>query len=190
MSQDRRTAYSFRVNFVKTFVDRWHRLIRELAKFGIIGVVNTIIDFGLFNLLQVSWEINGEQVLLHGAPLKATVVATVISATSSYFMNRHWTFRHRERSGVRREYALFFLFNAIGLAIQLGMLGLAKYGFGVTDLWWLNAVKVLAVGVGTVFRFWTYQTWVFRHPEDAIYATEFDPEDEPTRETAGLADPR
>jgi putative flippase GtrA len=181
------------VNLVKVFLDRWHKLIREFAKFGIIGVVNTVIDFGLFNLLQLDLRVAGHAVSLHGAPLKATVVATVVSATTSYFMNRHWTFRHRERSGLRREYVLFFVFNGIGLAIQLGMLGLAKYGFGVNDLFWLNGVKVLGVGIGTVFRFWTYQTWVFRHPEDAIYATEDDAVDvalPEQRVPAELSDPR
>jgi putative flippase GtrA len=192
------SAYPSYVNLVRAFLDRWHKLIREFAKFGVIGVVNTVIDFGLFNLLQQNWQVAGHHFLLHGAPLKATVVATTVSATTSYFMNRHWTFRHRERSGLTREYMLFFVFNGIGLAIQLGMLGAAKYGFGINSLFWLNWVKVAGVGIGTVFRFWTYQTWVFRHPEDAIYATEGDPVDaldDPVevpeqRMPAELADPR
>ena len=151
------------VNLVRSFVDRWHMLIREMAKFGIIGVVNMVIDFAVWN------------VLLFTGPIKAQVIATIVAATSSYFMNRHWTFRHRARSGLRREYTLFFVFNAIGLAITGGILGIAKYGFEIDDRLWLNVTKLVGIGLATVFRFWAYQKWVFLHPEDALYETADEP---------------
>jgi len=137
-------------------------LIREMAKFGIIGVVNTVLDFVVWNAL------------LFIGPIKAQIISTVVAATSSYFMNRHWTFRHRARSGLRREYVLFFVFNGIGLAITGAILGIATYGFGIHDRLWLNAVRFVGIGVATVFRFWAYQRWVFLHPEDALYETEDD----------------
>jgi putative flippase GtrA len=147
------------VNLARSFIDRWHMLIREMTKFGIIGVVNTVLQVGVWNLL------------FSIGPVKAQVIATVIATTSSYFMNRHWTFRHRARSSVRREYVLFFGFNAIGLAITGGILTVASYGFGIKDQLWLNVVNVFGIGVATVFRFWTYQKWVFLHPEDTVYET-------------------
>jgi putative flippase GtrA len=166
--------YPCRVTFVRRLVDRWHLLIKELTKFGVIGVVNTVVDFVIWNLM------------LFLGPIKAQVVATCVSATSSYFMNRHWTFRHRARSGLRREYLLFFMFNAVGLVITSSILGIASYVFHVEDRLWLNVVKVFAIGVATVFRFWSYRRWVFLHPEDALYeredeATEAEPASPPTR---------
>ena len=73
-----------------------------MAKFGIIGIVNTLLDLAIWNAL------------LFIGPIKAQIISTVVAATSSYFMNRHWTFRHRARSGLRREYILFFVFNGSG----------------------------------------------------------------------------
>jgi putative flippase GtrA len=145
------------VTFVRTFVDRWHALIKELTKFGIIGVLNTVLDFAVWNAL------------LFIGPIKAQVIATVVSATSSYFMNRHWTFRHRARSGLKREYTLFFVFNAVGLVITSGILGIATYVFGIDDRVWLNVVKFFGIMLATVFRFWSYRRWVFLHPDDALY---------------------
>jgi putative flippase GtrA len=158
------------VNFLRRLYDGWHRLIREFTKFGIIGVVNTVLDFAIFNAL------------LPIGPLKAQVVATTIAATSSYFMNRHWTFRHRARSGLRREYALFFLFNGIGLAIALAVLGITKYGLGHDDRVSINIAKAVGLVLGTLFRFWSYRKWVFLHPEDTLYEPDTEPdspEDEP-----------
>jgi putative flippase GtrA len=152
------------VSFLRRLYDGWHRLIREFTKFGIIGVVNTVLDFGIFNAL------------LPIGPLKAQVVATTVAATSSYFMNRHWTFRHRARSGLRREYSLFFLFNGIGLAIALAVLGFTKYGLGHDDRVSINIAKAVGLVLGTLFRFWSYRKWVFLHPEDTLYEPEEEPE--------------
>jgi putative flippase GtrA len=164
------------VRFLQSLRDRLTLLSRELAKFGIIGVFNTALDFAVWN------------VLIFIGPLKAQVVATVVSASCSYFMNRQWTFRHRARSGLRREYLLFFGFNAIGLAITAGILAIAAYGFGTDDRLTLNVVKVFAIVVATVFRFWAYRRWVFLHPGDALLDTEFEqPSHEEDASTAAAA---
>jgi putative flippase GtrA len=162
------------MKLVDTVRDRWSVLSRELAKFGIIGVFNTVVDFAVWNALAFL------------GPIKAQVLATIVSATSSYFMNRHWTFRHRSRSGLRREYLLFFAFNAIGLAITAGILAVAAYGFGVDDRLTLNLVKAFGIVIATAFRFWSYRRWVFLHPEDALLDLEPPgPEPEPARGTEG-----
>ncbi|MDG4767855.1 GtrA family protein [Solwaraspora sp. WMMD406] len=134
--------------------DRWQRLVREVLKFGTVGGINTVINFAVFNALALT--------ILSDGQLKATVIAAVVATTSSYFMNRHWTYRDRPKSAIRREYVLFFLFNATGLMIEVGVLALAKYGFGITGLLALNIVKTIGLVLGTVFRFWAYRTFVFR----------------------------
>lgn len=132
---------------------RWRKLAEEIAKFGMVGVVNTAVDFAVFNAF----------ILL--GPLKANVVSTVAATTVSYFLNRHWTYRNRPRAALRREYVLFFVFNLIGLGIQLAVLGLAKYGLHLTEhdhRMALNLAKAVGIAIGTVFRFFAYRTWVFR----------------------------
>src|SRR5690349_14323579 len=78
-------------------------LLRQLASFGVIGALNFVVDTAIFNALFVI------------GPVKSQIVATVVATTLSYFLNRHWTFRKHERSGLRREYTLFFVLNGIGL---------------------------------------------------------------------------
>jgi putative flippase GtrA len=159
---------------LRVFYDRWHHLIREMTKFGIIGVFNTALDFVVFNALHFGLGIG---------PLTSQCLSVVVSATSSYFMNRHWTFRHRARSGLRREYMLFFLFNGVGLAIALAVLAVTRYGMGLEDPVSLNIAKIVGLVLGTLFRFWSYRRWVFLHPEDRLYAT-LDEPDSDEREPA------
>lgn len=133
---------------------RWQKLIHEVLKFGTVGGINTVINYAVFNLLVLTVFATGQ--------LKATVVATIVATCSSYLMNRYWTYRDRPRSTMRREYALFFLFNAVGLLIELCVLGLVKYGFGITSLLMLNVAKTMGLVLGTAFRFWSYRTFVFK----------------------------
>ncbi len=125
------------------------KLIRQLASFGVIGAVNFVVDTAIFNAL------------FSIGPVKAQIVATTVATTLAYFANRYWTFRKHERSGLRREYLLFFLLNGVGLAITALIMGVAKYGFDLHDQLALNVVRLFAVGVATVFRFWSYKRWVF-----------------------------
>jgi putative flippase GtrA len=138
---------------VRAWYDRWRRLIGEAWRFGVVGAANVGVNFVAFNALALTLFPDGE--------LKANIVATAIATTSSYLMNRGWTFRHRKTSRISREYVLFFLFNALGLAIELAVMGAVKYGLGLTSLLALNLAKAAGLGLGTVFRFWTYRTFVF-----------------------------
>jgi putative flippase GtrA len=129
-------------------------LFHEVMKFGTVGLINFFLDVGLFNALVVG-------PLAH-KPITAKALSTVVAATSSYFMNRHWTWRHRARTGVRREYALFLLLSGIALGITLGCLAFGEYALHQDSLlarnFWGN---VVGVGVAMVFRFWSFKRWVF-----------------------------
>ncbi|MGK5738347.1 GtrA family protein [Micromonospora sp. URMC 103] len=144
------------MRLVRLLPERWQKFIHEALKFGIVGGINTAINYAVFNALALTVFVDGQ--------LKATVIATVVATITSYLMNRHWTYRDRPKSALRREYVLFFLFNATGLLIELGVLAAAKYGLGVTSLLALNAAKTGGVLLATMFRFWSYRTFVFQPP--------------------------
>jgi putative flippase GtrA len=144
--------------------ERYDRVAREAAKFGVVGAVNTLLDFAVLNLLVFGL----------GVPtLRSKVVSTVVAATSSYVMNRHWTFRHRERGDVRREYLLFFALNAVGLAIALLVLAAVRYGLDRNGALALNLANVVGLLLGTAFRFWSYRRFVWTH-EDEVEAAAAD----------------
>jgi putative flippase GtrA len=143
--------------------ERWRGLTRELAAFGTVGVVNLFVNFAVFNLLWLTVLRTGE--------LKAKAIATLVATTCAYFMNRHWTYRDRPKSTLRREYGLFFVFNLIGLVIEVAVVGIAKYGLHQTHIVVLNACTAIGILLGTIFRFWAYRTHVFRvEPAVAVSA--------------------
>ena len=136
----------------------FEHLIHEIAKFGVVGAINYAVDVGLFNALVTS--------SFHGKPLTAKLISSVVAATSSYFMNRHWTWRNKARHGLIREYSRFIGLSAIAVAITLGCLAFGEYVLGQHSLiarnFWGN---IVGVALAMIFRFWSFKRWVFVEPE-------------------------
>jgi len=130
-------------------------LAREVAKFGIVGAISFVIDVGLFNLLLYAGP-------LEGKPLTAKVASVVVATTFAYFGNRFWTFRHRGRTNMGREYLLFFLLNGVAMLIAVGCLWVSHYLLGLDSALADNiSANVIGLALGTLFRFWSYRRWVF-----------------------------
>lgn len=133
---------------------RFGHLVHELAKFGVVGAIAYVVDIVTFNALRTT--------VFDDRPLTAKVVSTVLATTVAFFGNRQWTFRHRTRQDMRREYVLFFGLNAVALAIALSCLGISHYVLGFTSPLADNiSANVIGMALGTVFRFWTYRKFVF-----------------------------
>jgi putative flippase GtrA len=140
---------------------RLRALAPEALRFGAVGLANTVLYFVIFN------------VTMGIGAVKATVIATVITTTLSYLANRHWTYKHRPKTALRREYTLFFAFNLAGMLIQSGVVGLGKYGLGLNesnDRIAFNLATCVGIGLATAFRFWAYRTLVFKPVDVRVVA--------------------
>ena len=103
---------------VRSVYARTAHLRHEAAKFGTVGLAAYVIDTGTFNLLKYDGGPISHKVIT------CKIISTSIAATFAYFANRHWTWKARARTGLAREYMLFFIFNGIGLGIALACLSL------------------------------------------------------------------
>jgi putative flippase GtrA len=134
------------------------KIRKELGKFGVVGLVAYIIDLTVFNVLRFA----GGEGPLYDKPLTAKALSVLIATTFAYFGNRNWTFKDRTRSSFRREYTLFFVFNAVGMVISLSCLWVSHYLLGFDSALADNiSANVIGLVLGTIFRFWGYHTWVF-----------------------------
>ncbi len=146
-------------SLVQRLRDAMDVVVREMVKFGAVGAAAFVVDVAVFNLLR--FGLGGGGPLEH-KPLSAKVVSTVCATLVAWLGNRLWTFRHRRRTAVHHELALFVLFNGVGMGIAVACLGVSHY---LLDLRSPLADNISANGVGlvlgTLFRFWSYRTFVF-----------------------------
>ncbi|WP_093837812.1 GtrA family protein [Streptomyces aidingensis] len=137
----------------RTLRARLRGLLREAAKFGTVGALGFLVNVAVFNLAAQAAGLG---------PLQSGVLATSAAITTNYLGNRHWTYRHADKSGRRREAGRFLLFSGAGMLLENGVLAISHYGLDLTSPLADNIAKnVVGLGIGSLFRFWSYRTWVF-----------------------------
>ncbi|MBB6118872.1 GtrA family protein [Nocardiopsis algeriensis] len=141
---------------MRAFLSRHPRaagLAAEVGRFGSVGALAYVVQIASTNLL---WGVVGM------GPLAGQVLGTLLSIAVAFTGNRFWTFRDRARTGYGRETLLFLAMNGVGMLIQLACQGFSVYVLGLDGPLAQNiAGNVVGVGLGTLFRFFSYRTWVF-----------------------------
>jgi putative flippase GtrA len=146
------------MRLLTALIERFRSLLSELAKFGTVGFISLFVDVVVYNIVLHLDE---------DKPLTARVLATVVSATNAFFLNRHWSFKHRERRHMGRDATLFVVINAVGLGIGLLAVAISHYVLGFDSK---LADNIAAYGpglvLGTAFRFWAYRRFVWLAPAE------------------------
>lgn len=125
-------------------------IVLKAMSFASIGVVNTLVDLGLF-LLALKY--------LTTSLVVANVLAWTVAVTGSYVMNSFITFA--AESGRRltpRAYVTFVASQVLGLAASTGTLVAAAQVMPVLF------AKLLAIGAGFLVNFSMSHFVVFRKP--------------------------
>jgi putative flippase GtrA len=146
------------VTVVRGLYGQFRHLIHEVAKFGVVGAIAFLVTTIGTNLLHFRAGLG---------PLTSNVIATIVATCLAYFGNRYWTFRYREGSTLAREYVVFFALNGIGLGIQLACIGFTYYLLGMHGKLAYNVALIFGIGLGTLFRFWSYRRWIWLAPAAA-----------------------
>jgi putative flippase GtrA len=166
---------------------RSYQTTGQVARFGLVGVLNTLIDYVVFIGLTIVFRIPLSQVWLAKYPSSA------IAMINSYILNRRWVFRSQGRD-LMAESIRFFSTTLVGVfVIQnlltqffasdfqyfglatfrfLDLLGLSDFQFsfhertlGITKSF---TIKTVAFGLATlaslIWNFLTYKYWAFRRP--------------------------
>ncbi|GAA2720058.1 GtrA family protein [Cellulomonas aerilata] len=135
----------------------------EAARFGVVGLAAYGVDVLLFNALLLG----------AGTPsVLAKVVSSAAAIAVAFAGSRWWTWRHRRGSRIGREYALFVLFSVLAGGIQVGCLLVSRDVLGLRSAVADNvSANVVGMALATLFRFWTFRTYVFPPRERAAPVT-------------------
>ncbi|MEO5343269.1 MAG: GtrA family protein [Gammaproteobacteria bacterium SHHR-1] len=121
---------------------------RQFLRFGLVGVLNTALDFTLFILFYG---------VLGLAPQLANALAFWLAASNSYWLNQRWTFAASQPS--LGAYGRFLLFNAGGLLISSLLLHWLGPVIG------MEGAKLAAIGLAFLWNFIMSKHFVFARPK-------------------------
>lgn len=148
--------------------------VAQVGKFGVVGVINTVIDFAIFNALT------GTRLKVPKIP--ANIFSTTIAMVFSFFANRQEVFLAGRSGDPVAQAVLFFLVTGFGLyVLQTGVLYLLLYRWQwptllvdwvlrvsspkqspAEDLVLRNGAKAAGTIVSLIWNFFMYKYVVFR----------------------------
>lgn len=85
------------------------KLIAQIMKFGVVGVIAFCIDYGLLALLTEVFGLNY---------LVSATISFTVSVIFNYLASMRYVFTHKEDMSRRREFVVFVVLSVIGLLIN------------------------------------------------------------------------
>ncbi|MBO5292531.1 MAG: GtrA family protein [Lachnospiraceae bacterium] len=140
------------------------KLIEQILKFGVVGVVSTIIDFAVFSFLNYVVGIHY---------MAATFFGFTISLIANYILSMKFVFERRENLDKRVEFIAFAVLSVIGLILNEIII------YGCVDGVYNNvaalqnmisrgtaemAGKIIATGIVMVYNFVTRKLFLEKKP--------------------------
>jgi len=146
--------------------------VHRFLKFAVVGVIGTVIDFGLLNLL----------VQLANMPkFWANVCSFSVAVLSNFTWNRLWTYPESKQRPIGPQLGQFALVNVVGLSLNQGIfIGLDRLVLGEAGALAVpiaslastiglehftlsyNLAKIFAVGVVLFWNFGANRLWTYR----------------------------
>jgi putative flippase GtrA len=145
---------------VANYIGKWVKIFQQFAKYGLIGVLNTLLDFSVLNLLSYTFHVySGISLIL------INVFSFLAANINSYFWNKYWTFQSQNKK-VAGELLKFFTVSIIGFLLNSAILWffttVMEPALGLSPQIWENVAKLIATGVYIVWNFIGYKLIVFK----------------------------
>lgn len=132
----------------------------ELGKYGIIGVLNTFLDAGVYNILIfLTNTASGFMVNIF------FIVAFAVTVINSFFWNKYWSFGEKKTETIASEALKFFSVSAAVAIINIGIIHLIVNIIGAPaglDLKiWANIALGFTIITAFLGNFFSYKYIVF-----------------------------
>ncbi len=126
------------------------KLIIQFIKFGIVGFIAFLIDYGTFLLLTYVFGVNY---------LIASTISFVVSVIFNYLASMRYVFKGREDQTKTQQFIIFFVLSVIGLGINQLILWLCVDIITIPA--WFG--KLVATAIVMVFNFVTRKIFLEEH---------------------------
>ncbi|MFC1504733.1 GtrA family protein [Spirochaetota bacterium] len=168
------------MNRIASFIKSKSGIIKQILKFGVVGILNTIIDYVPFNIIM---KLTG---ITSGVYIGLIRACTILFANiNSYLLNKAWTFKHKEKKNIGMNYAKYLLVSGAGMGINVLLTyvittHIDPYAVLTIQVWksihaivvnfidisipqiWANFAAITATAVSLVINFSGYKFFVFR----------------------------
>lgn len=117
-------------------------LIAQFMKFGVVGVIAFIIDYGLLAFCTEALGINY---------LVSATIGFAVAVVFNYFASMRYVFKHKEGMSRRKEFVIFVVLSVIGLIINNACMWAGVELLGIHYL-------IVKIGATIIVALWNFIT--------------------------------
>jgi putative flippase GtrA len=143
------------------FLSKIRPFFFQLAKFGLIGVANTVVDLGIYNLFIYLSDVSSGYLIVVFKSF--SVLAAIVN---SYVWNKFWSFEKKEVHNVGEEFTQFLMVSLVGLLLNVGItafvVNVIGAPVGVAEKTWANVGGLTASILVLTWNFIGYKFFVFK----------------------------
>ena len=135
----------------------------RFLKFATVGAIGTVVDFGIFNLLNIVFGI---------VPVIAQAFSFATAVINNFLWNRYWTYPESRTKKVHHQMLQFGLINVGGLLIRTPIVGGLEHPLGhlvaqlgvqpvTADGIGENLALALAIGIVMLWNYFANRYWTY-----------------------------
>ena len=147
--------------FITYLIGKKFLFVFQMAKFFLIGVLTTLFDLGIMNILiwifsiSTGWTYN---------LFKA--ISFLCATIAKYWGNKFLAFENKEGKDMKKEFAKFLSITMVSFFINIAVASFVvntiKPQFGLNVIVWANIGGIVASIVGSLWNFIGYKFIVFK----------------------------
>ena len=142
--------------------------LKQLVKYGIVGGIGFLIDFGVFwllnNYFSIHYPFSSQINIILGERLSVStidtnishIISSVMAITNNFILNSYFTFKVTDQK--LKRFLSFFGIAAVGLIVSTFLLSFFIEVIGTSDL----IAKFIAVMIVAILQFGFNKFFTFR----------------------------
>lgn len=157
---------------VANYIGKKIAVVWQIGKFGAIGVLNTLVDWGILAALIFTFreyfKIESNNIIFYGVTFYSIYksISFIVANINSYYWNKYWTFVSGGVQKTKSQFLQFFVISMVGFGINVGI---ASYVFkSISPVGGLNFDQwgIIGAAVGSIaglaWNFIGYKFIVFK----------------------------
>ena len=160
--------------FIAWFLSKKMPVFFQITKCFLVGVLNTLIDLALLNLLIWLFMVDFAvmpKIIIWGIVINLLYAvfkgfSFSVATINAYFWNKYWTFEKKETKPGAKEFGTLYLITGIGFLFNqiISNLVFANINpfWGLTERMWASVAAIIATFFVFIWNFSGYKFIVFK----------------------------
>ncbi|MBI1833889.1 MAG: GtrA family protein [Candidatus Andersenbacteria bacterium] len=156
---------SLALRFVALFPPHLQNTAKQFIKFGVVGVIGAVVDFGSYNIMTRGLDWNSIFLVAGYEIIAANLVSVFLAIMSNFVLNKYWTFED-SKGPVVKQWSGYFLLNAVTFVLNQILTSFFTFRVPLIEAFFGsqkdNAAKALAIGFILFINFAGSKFLIFR----------------------------